>query len=553
MSLIFNNVELLGYTHQNNFFGEKSFNYSITKTISLEGFVIDLQNTNGVKKIFNDANAIKKLAQDFHQIIINNQNYGVGKITALDFDSGNWVRTTKFKATIEILSEVPLQNLGPDIAGLILGDKKLNLIKNFRESFSIDFDVHNKILGGDHSIDIEYNADNKNVNVINFAQSLAKELLKTLPTNLSKADYTVRSSDNFRFLNNESYDIINGKCGFNKKFSYALNNISQPFSVNRAIIVSVDQEGVATSEESCFIKAETNNPSLYQNALAGFNQEIQGVFSRCQNVFNFYKNKLNITRNLNITPIRKNVRINKFDGIIDFLIVFDNDKRKENQKYTWENTLTLDRDPNYIWSAKEDGSISGVGRSSSQSINNTKYNNSEEGWGIIRNNIQDRLTSFWNQYAKNKASNSLKVVSNSITRSPYQGKINYSYVYTDDPSIRTDLGEIKKLTIELTDDGRAGALLPPIFKEFILINQLYTLVQNRDLKRQGSFKISITADIALAGQSEIFNGYKYFNQIKNLANTAYAGSSIDKYIESVDYTSDEIEQSVVYNINFKYS
>lgn len=552
-TLVFNNVELLGYTHQNNFFGEKSFNYSATKTISLQGFVLDLQNTKGVEKIFNDVTEIKKLAQNFYQIVINNQNYGVGKITDLDFENGNWVKTIRFNATIEILSSVPLQDLGPDFDALVLNNKNLNLIKSFSESFSIDFDVNNKILGGQHSLEIEYNANNQNINVISFAQSLAQELLKTLPTQLSEANYTARPSNTFRFLNEESYDIINGKCGFNKNFSYALNNLNQPFSVKRNISIELNEEGIVSSIEECEIKAENNIPSLYECALIGFNQEITGVFARCQGIFNSYKNKFNISRNLNASPLEKNVKINKFDGIIGYTVVFDNDKRKENQKYTWENTLIIDRDANYIWTAREDGAIAGRGKSSFNVNENIKYQNAEEGWDFIKSNITTRLNSFWSQYAKNKASASLKILNNSITRSPYQGNITYNYTYTDDPTIRTDLGDIKKLSIEITDDGSAGSLLPPIFKEFIIINENYTLVQNRDLKRQGSFGISITADIALENQFKIFNGYEYFNQIKNIANSSYSGGDLDKYIESVDYTSNEIEQNVSYNINFKYS
>jgi hypothetical protein len=547
--LIFNNVELLGYTHQNNFFGDKSFNYSITKNITLQGFVLDLQNTNGVKKIFNDTNQIKKLSQNFYQIIINNQNYGIGKIISLNFDAGNWVKTTRFNIEIEILQEVSLSNLGPAFTDINLTNKNFNLIKSFDESFSIEFDNQNKIIGGEHQIDIEYNANNKNANLINLAKRLALELLKTLPTDLSEGNYLVRDPGTFKVLYNETYDIINGKCGFNKKFNYGINN-GKPFSIDRKISIDLNEEGIATAKEDCTIKAENNIPSLYDCAVQGLNEELPGSFNRCQNVFNFYKSNFDIDRNLNASILEKNIKINKFNGIIEYSIIFNNDKRSENQTYTWENTLTLDKDQNNIWNVSERGNINGIGKSSL--IENIKYNNVEIAWNSIKNNIFSRIDNFWGTYAIEKASSALKIINTSVTRSPYQGTINYDYNYTDDPSLRNDLNDIKKLTVEISDDGRAGSLLPPIFKEFIIPNQNYTLIHNRNLKRQGSFSITLNAIVGI-DNSNIFNGYSYFNQLKSIANSIYNGGNTDKYIESIDYNSNEIDQEITYSINFKYS
>jgi len=556
-TLLFNNVELLGYTHQNNFFGENSFNYSATKTISLQGFVLDLQNSNGVNKIFNDTNQIKLLAQDFHEIIINNQNYGVGKIVNLSFDAGNWVRTTRFNATIEVLEEVTLQALGSEFSSVILNDKKLNLIKNFSESFSIDFDVNNQILGGEHQIEIEYNADNKNINVISLAQVLAKELLKTLPTALSEGNYLTRNQNNCRFLYNENYDIINGKCGFSKKFSYGTNNINQPFSVTRNISINIDNDGIASTEENCTIKAESDTPSLYQNALLGLNQEINTSFNRCQNLLNNYKTDFQIQRNLNSSPLQKNIQIDKYNGNINYTINFDNDKRKENQNYTWENTLTIDRGENQIWQASEEGTINGVGTRLLNLNSNLKYQKAEEGWNNIKTGIFSRASSFWNIYANPKASNSLKLLNKSLSRQPYQGVISYRNNYTDDPTIKTNLGNIKKLEIEVTDNGGAGSKLTPIFKDYIIPNQNYAIRQrNTDANglqffEQGSFQVRITANIALPGQNDIFNGYSYFNNLQNLIPSQ--GGQQDRYLESMNFESDEIEQVVNLNATYKYS
>ncbi len=73
----------------------------------------------GLKRYLTMTVEITKLAKNFYNIVINNQNYGVGKLTLWVFDDGNWVKTTRFNAEIQILAEVPLQNLGPDFLKIV--------------------------------------------------------------------------------------------------------------------------------------------------------------------------------------------------------------------------------------------------------------------------------------------------------------------------------------------------------------------------------------------------------------------------------------------------
>jgi hypothetical protein len=646
-TLVLNNIELLGYSHQNNFFGEKSFPYSATKTLSIQGFVLDLQNAVGVKNVFNTTTAIKNIGQNFYNIIINGQNFGIGRFTSLSFDEGNWVRQTKFNADIEIDSVIPLTNLAndfqnrtykttaglnpsPNISNLIfyqtgfirtdapvyfdttlnyailrrattqwvivsindvfntnparfsvsstssffppvatytgsdgftgsislslistginLNDERLDLIESLNETFEVNFDINNKNVEGKHSIEIEYKADNKDISVIRLAQRLALDLLNnTLPSNLSKLNYTNRPPNSYTVLNEESYDVINGRCGFTRTFSYNTDNITKPYSVNRSISVQLSEDGIGTVNENCTIKAENNVPSLYENALIGLNEEIDGTFTRCSNAFDIYKNKFNISSSLKSTLVEKNIAINKYDGTISFETSFSTDKKFENQGYIFQNTLIIDKEQNNIWTVTENGSVLGIG---SQNI---KYSNAQNGWNLVKPNISSRLTNFWNINAKEKASNALKEITKQSSHSPYRGEITYTYVYTDDPTIRTDLGDIKKLTIEYTDDGQAGGRLPPIFKEFLIPNNNYTLVQNRNLVRQGTFSISVTADIAFENPFAVFNGFNYFNTLKSQARGFYEGGFQDKYLESVNFSTDEIEQTVTYEEVFKYS
>jgi hypothetical protein len=661
-ALILNNVEVMGYNHQNNFFGEKSFYYSSTKTISIRGYVLDLTNSIGVRDIYTDINRIEEITQDFHVININGYNLGVGKFTSLSFDEGNWVRSTQFDATIEITSsdslesltsedfdssyyivsggsspnpnlidlkfyktnlisnnrpvyvdstnkyllrsvgsiwtivsiQDPLLNISDNIVtgnisrrfetissaqtppsvtytgvngftGSInltlvsrtidIATKRFDLIKNFSETFDVDFDQNNRIVGGTHSIDIEYTADNRNLSVIALAQSLASELLSnTIPANLIEGNYGLRPEGSYKTLHSESYDVINGKCGFTQRFSYSNgnNDIENNYSLLRNLNIALETNGIATVQENCNIKAENDNPSLYDNALIGLNNEMSGVYLRCSGLFSTYAQKFNLSGLLNRTMAQRNVRINKFDGTIDYDVSFNNDK-KYTQPYIFDYTQTLDRGENYIYTVTEQGSILGIGEKKNIGNSNTKYITAESGWNVIKTGIALRSSGFWQLNAEDKASNQLNLINRNITRSPFQGQITYNYKYTDDPSIRNDLGDIKKLSIEYTDDSQAGNNPLPIYKEFIIPNNGYILLQNRNLKKQGTFSISAQAEIALQNQNSVFNGLNYFNTITGQVRNLYSGGNIDKYLESASFSSDEINQTISYQEVYKYS
>ena len=610
-----------------------------------------MQNSVGIKDILVDINTIKNISENFQNVIINGINFGIGKITSLSFDQGNWVRSTQFNAEVEIYQTANLQNLvskeftptnyvisstdgaSPDLLGykfyktnltsltrpiyydttntyalwsngtgwritsisnvgsaiaprfqltanqstpaigtysnqsgwsgtitlsidndytLDFSTDRFDLLKSFNETFNLDFDNNTKILGGTHSIEIEYNADNKDINVISLAQSLATELLnKSIPTNLSEYNYSTRQEGTYKVLKSETYDVINGRCGFNKTFSYSINNNLKPYSINRNLSIDINIDGIATVNENCGIKAENDNPSLYDNTIIGLNDQITGAYIRCNDFFNAYNNKLGISGSLNSQMLQKNIRINKYDGTLEYDVNFNNDKKNQ-QSYIFEYTSTLDRDQGFIWTISEQGSIIGNG----QRNNNIKYFSAESGWNVVKTGIFIRSSGFWNNEAKEKASNNLNLINKNVSRLPFQGRIGYTYKYTDDPTLRNDLGDIKKLQIEYNDNAKAGISTNeflPIFKEIIIPNNTYALIHNMGLRQQGTFSINAKADIALSGQNSIFNGLSYFNTLKTQVRNNYSGGNIDKYLESAEFSSDEIEQTVTYSETYKYS
>jgi hypothetical protein len=551
--MIFDNVNILGYQHENNFFGEKSINFSSKKTLSIRGYILDLANFNGVKNIFDGATALQNIAENFQQVIINGENFGVGKIKSLNIDPGNWVRTTEYQADIEILTEAPLQNLDSDefqgSNSVNLNDKKLNLLKSFSENFSVEFDTQNKVLNGSHEIDIEYDADNQNINLISLAQSLATELLKTIPTNLSESNYLTRT--NYKVLNTENYSLVDGKCGFRRTFSYNNNSdtINRNYSINRTHSITLNEDGVSTVVESCEIKGVNPFPSLYASAMSGLRLELEGVSFRINSFFAQYKSKFGITVDLNNKAVDRNIRVNKFSGTITYDIAYDNDEKKQYANYTWEKTQTLDRNSEGIWSASEEGTIVGEGKQGE--INRYEY--AEAAWGALKDQILARVYSFYSMEAKNQSGAALREISKSIKREKYNGSINYTFNYSDDPSIQDGLNNgIKRIIVEKNDTG-----IQPIIKNFIIPNQRYAMAQNRNFKKQGQYKVSVTMEIGCINSQ--FIGALYINECKQRAGFSTRGSEFapfdprDFYLESVSFSSDEIEQTVTYEAVYNYS
>jgi hypothetical protein len=544
MSLLFNNVELLGYTHQNNFFGEKSLFYSSTRTVSIRGYVLDLANSNGVKGIFDSVNQLINQTKDFQDITINGQNFGRGKVKSFSVDSGNWVRLTQYQADVEVLLEVPIANINSkEFDGINISNRRFDLIKSFSENFSLNFDSQNRVLGGDHTIDIEYDANNENINLILLAQSLASELLKTIPSNPNIAEGNYLTRQKYKVINSENYNTITGKCGFKRSFSYSTINNNKNYSFIRTHSVEIGEDGIATATENCQIKAESDEPSLYENAVSGYEEQLSGVFSRTNTVFQSYKSKFNIITNLNQQFINKSIQANKFNGTITFTISFDNDPKKINSSYIWEYVNSLDRNENGVWNSNENGSVKGNGKIASDD----KYRNAENGWSVAKNGLFGRVNSFYNSEATNKLpGGTLKEVSKNISRNKYEGVITYNYTYTDDPTIKdgSDAG-IRKIDIEKSDTG-----LLPITKDFIIPNRTFTLNQNRNLKQQGTYKVKVNMEIGCINNA--FNSFNYFTKAQQ-----YAGGrpslGNDEYLESINYSSDETEKTISYEATYKYS
>jgi hypothetical protein len=547
--MVFDNVKLMSYSHQSRFLGGDSVLIGIVKTIEITGYILDLTNSRGVSKIVSDVRAIRTMLSQFQDIILNGQNFGRGKATSFSVDSGNWVRTTQYQATFEILQEIPLGGTSSgDFSSINLNGRKLHLLKDLTESFSIDFDKNNKILNGTHSIDLQFNGLNSNSDLLADASFLASILLSTLPGDFVESTYIYRT--NSITSNSENYNLIDGRCGFVKTFTYNNEDTTKQYSVERENNISINIDGIVEVFENIRIKAEDRGDyeTIIVNAIK---TEKNTAYSRCLSLFNKYKTKLNLDAtafNLINIPREHTNTIDRFNGTGSLNIIFDNDKKRLETDFSIERSLTLSRTEEYIWTVSETGSVTGKGKIGSAE----RYQRAQNGWATqVKPGIENRVSTFY-YTASDQTSGTPIFIRKTVSKNQYNGLINYTYEYSDDPKINLDG---KKITISRNDTG-----LPPIFKDFVVPNNTYVLKQNMGYVNMGTHTVTVELNAGCDNstqQSQSFNGFSYFNEMRSLAildrSKFGGGTEKDPYLEGIKFTSDEVEKRLTLEATYKYS
>lgn len=538
----FQNVKLLTYDHKNNFWGDKGFKYGSTVSFSINGYILDLANTSGVKDIFQACKALSDSLGSYQEIIVNGANYGKGKITAVSFDSGNWVKVTEYNVSIEFLQEGDLVSFsGDEFDGDIISSIKSSAeyLEEFTESYSCEYSSNDNSVSGTHSIDVRlstlFSGDK-----IAFAKNLASVLFsKTFLEKLSEITYSKPPESTRKDYYSENYDLINGACGFKRSFSFV--NSTDCFSKKRSINLSFGEDGITNITESNSIKGECLSPTLFDSAERGFQSEITGVFSRCLAVFNTYKTSFGIQNDLINKELERGVKRNKFSGEIEYNVSFTNDKRRKGD-YTFEYALDLSRSEDGIWEAVEAGSVRGNDVIGSEA----KFNKAIAGYNTEKTGILGRLTAFYAGTSPKPAGATLKLITRNLGYQPYEGVVSYSWSTTDDLTLDMS-SDIRRKTIEITDSKATR-----IHNDFLIPGGVstYAIAQVANQSKQG--ERDVKGDLEISSSQLPFVGNTYFQNCVTLTNSN-KGTGADMYLESFSFSSDEIEQNVNFNAKYKYS
>jgi len=551
----FQDVKLLSYEHRNNFWGDSGLEYGATISMSIKGYILNLANTSGVKSVFQACKSLADALGSKQDIIINQVNYGLGKITNVSFDSGNWVKVTEYTVSIEILKEGNLTDLANDesFKNKILSSISTtsHFLEEFNESYSIDYSSNDDSINGTHSIDIKYSSlfpGDKIASARNLADVLYS---KTFIEDLSKIAYKKPIESLRKDFYSETYDKIDGKCGFKRNFSYA--NSTDCYTKQRSLSVSFEEDGIATITESNRINGNCLQPDLFGSAEIGFASEITGAFIRCSGALNSYKIPFGIQSGLIRDEVNRSVKRNKFNGEIEYSVVFSNDQRRKGL-YFHEYTLDISREQDYIWNVSEAGSIKGSGRAGEQ----IKFNNAYTGWKIESLGISGRASGIYSNEAKIKPiGSSLKLINKTLDFEQFDGVVSYNFSFTDDLNLNMN-SEIRRTASSITDSKPTK-----IHNDFVIIGGVssYAVAQPANQSKQG--ELDIKSDLEISSLTIPFVGNKYLNSAFRIAtgvandySISENGSSLktlDGYLESLSFTTDEIQQTCSVNAKFKYS
>lgn len=536
----FQNVRALNYEHSNKYLGSNSLRYASVVRMTIAGYILNLTNTSGALDIFSACKSLSDSLNINQEIKINGLNYGIGRITNVSFDSGNWTRVTEYSVTLEIEKKAEL-NVFSDSnfqGSVIKGfSDYAQYLEEFSESYDVSYDSNKNFVNGSHSIDIRvsslFNGDK-----VSFAKNLADFLFSATSLNiLSQEGFSFPASAKRKDIYSENYDLIGLSFGFRRNFSHS--NSDSCFSKERSLSVSTKEDGFIDVVESNRIKGECMEPDLISSARAGFNSEIIGVYSRCLAVFNIYKTASSDP--LINKEVERSVTINNFAGEIEYSLTFTNDKRKKNN-YTHEYVLELSRSDDGIWQISESGSVVGDG------ILGTieKFNTAFAGWNTEKSGIAARITNTYSKASPKPPSATLKFINKNTKHAVHDGRVEYSYNYTDDFTLNMS-SDIRRTVLNVNENRGTK-----IHNDFIVPGGVSTYVVAQLVNQSNQSERSVDGNLEISSSTLPFKGLDYFNQAISLANSK-KGTGTDLYLENFSFSSDEIEQNVSFQAGYKYS
>lgn len=519
----FSNATVLSYTHTPQFLGN-TLRYKIEKNITIEGLVLNLQNLDGISGIYSGINYLLSGVRDYDSILINGVNFGQGKITEFDFDRDDIthdVKYKKYRATMSVYDSGNLYNVITDYySGLNWNNAQI--LDNFDESFNYTRSEDNSSQYT-QQISLRFNSgQNLPDTPIGMAKTFASGFFNAINlTGFLGESY----AKPYKKFYTETYNVIDNSASFRQEIQFPSESGVYALTYNHNF--ELVENGIINVTENGSIQGLYD--PIYPSLQVGINTELPLAFNRCSKVYNDYAPSG--TYPLNQNPIRKELVINKFEGIANFSLNYSNDPRYQNV-YFWEYATTIDQNIDRVFTVTEAGRIVGIGRKLID-----QYSNAKIGYGIVKTGILGRI---YNAYSgANYYPLTLNLISNTEGFSQYQGNISYSTTYTDDITLFPASG-IRKFEFEIADKIPVQAI-----NKFNIVN-VKELVQPTNQSTLGQRAISIR----MVGNRNLpINNYVQYASGR-LA--PYKTIGVDIWTDSVNYNYDPINNVFGLNIGYSY-
>ena len=433
MNLNFPNVSLLSFDQQSRFF-EAGLNYSNIQRLTINGNIIDLISSFGITGIWTGTEGILNTVannSNFESLILNGKNFGSGRIQNISFNAGDDVKIDAYTANIIIYQTGNLYNLNQEYySGIDVAN--FQYLTNLSESYNF-IQKENGGYSYEHTAAITFNSGVGNLNAIQAAKSTAKTLFTG--SALGFAFYSGYTSKIGKRFYTESYNKINNTCNFGETFDFDTDSGS--YSIIRTNKFDIDDNGIIKVSENGNIKGIVR--PTYQNAIDACDYEMDGAYSRCNEIYNIYA-PANPYPLLSY-PLIRGKTLDIFNNNLDYNILFSNDISNSGI-YTWNYIQNLIFSES-ISKMSEDGEI--LGRSQNRQM---AYQNAQIGFNIMKNGHIDRTNNFYLNHIGNSY-NFLEYKEEGF--SPYKGIIRYSYRHSNE-NVVVGTGGVKKIDFQIDDN-----------------------------------------------------------------------------------------------------
>lgn len=521
MPLSFPNVALLGLSQDSRFF-DAGFQYSANRRLTVQGVVTDLTNSFGITGIWTGAEGLLATVRNqnnYQDLYLNGVSFGSGKIESITFDPGLDVRTKNYQATITVQDSGNLFNLtGFFYSGI--DTSNFRYLNSFSENYSFD----RKLNGGysvSQSASVQFSSGVGQLNAIQAAQSLARTLFTG--SNLGFAFYSGYTNKQGKRFFEESYNLIDNSVSFQSTFDFD-NNLGN-YSATRTNTVDFGEDGIIRTTEQGNIRG-IENPN-YQRALSALSTELTGSYYRCSGAAKVYLPSGSL---LLPYPVSQGRTLDVFNNNLNYEISYDNNPNNSGT-YFWDYTQQISRQDG-IGTIDENGSI--IGRGSNRTL---AFAASQNGFTNIRNGIPGRTTAL---FLSSFGSNVNFLESKREAFSPFQGRVNYDYQYSNDPSLISNSGiRRKEITVDSTSPIYAYNKVNIFNYKEIAQNDYQSTVGQTSIKvnMQGDKTVALS-DFLATGQAE-------------LTNRAPAGN--DRYIDNITYSFDPNNGVAETNLTWIYN
>lgn len=451
-AIYFNNTELLGYSHNCNYWGNIE-NYSNIQTYTLQGYITGSNYSENISGVVSQISGISSFTTSgVSNIYVNNLYIGLGTVRSINFDQSNDSRIRRYSASVEI----PLLagtgmfsgtgaitntggyflSSGENLTSFFISDTG-RYIKNFileQNSEKLAKDKYGYAKSASFTIDPEI-YDQYSV----YPEAYASRLFGAVARTHGDEFLLSEQYPNFYKIGSgiskttQSFNVTDGSFSYQESFIYE-KDLPYTWKYNHSLsydgdAVSVDERGV--------IKSTSFSGTNFAPAQTAWQSIKTGVFSRCSGVLTGYPDFANLCGPLSTYPITSSTVNNECEETITYSQSFStNPFIRSGYIYSYDNSIQYGEDG--YFNISENGSFKAL-----NNINSTGFNIVLAAYSSEKPSITGRISGLYTNSISGYnylcgMTGVLSSISKSESYNEYNPEVSYSWASSNNPRYISD-------------------------------------------------------------------------------------------------------------------